>query len=49
MPYMPRADKKAEKIAWQQLGKPENIAAKETKRQRMINAKLDYQVIVDGR
>ncbi len=49
MPYMPRPDKKAEKIAWQNLGKPENLAAKETERQKKINAKLDYQVIVDGR
>ncbi len=49
MPYMPRPDKKAEKIAWKVLGKPENLATKETPRQRMINAKLDYQVIVNGR
>lgn len=46
---MPRPDKKAEKIAWKQLGKPENLAAKVTERQRAINAKLDYQVIVSGR
>ncbi len=49
MPYMPRADKKAAKIAWKVLGKPENLAVKETERQKKINAKLDYQVIVDGR
>lgn len=49
MPYMPRADKKAEKIAWKNLGKPENLATKETPRQKLINAKLDYQIIVDGR
>jgi hypothetical protein len=49
MPYMPRPDKKAEKIAWKQLGKPENIAVKETPREKAINKRLDYQIIVDGR
>ena len=46
---MPRADKKSEKIAWKVLGKPENIAAKETERQKQINKKIDYQISVDGR
>lgn len=52
MPYMPRPHKnneKAEKIQHNVLGKPENLAVKETPRQRAINARLDYQVIVSGR
>ncbi len=49
MPYMPRPDKKAERIAWKVLGKPENLAAKETPRQKKINARIDYQIAVDGR
>jgi hypothetical protein len=49
MPYMPRPDKKAEKIAWKNLGKPENLAVKPSEREKKINAKLDYQIIVDGR
>ncbi len=46
---MPRPSKKLSKIAWKQLGKPENLAVKTTEREREINAKLDYQVIVSGR
>ena len=49
MPVMPRSDKKSEKVAWKVLGKPSNIAAKQTARERELNAKLDYQVIVGGR
>lgn len=49
MPYMPRSDHNAKKIAWKVLGKPDNLATKETPEQRAIKAKLDYQVIVDGR
>ena len=49
MPYMPRADKKAERIAWKNLGKPENLASKETPRQREINKRIDYQIAVNGR
>lgn len=49
MPYMPRADKKAEKIAWKVLGKPENLAVKETRKEREIRNKLSYDVIVNGR
>lgn len=49
MPYMPRADKKAEKLAWKILGKPENIASKQTPRQKAINAKIDYEINSSGR
>ena len=49
MPIMPRYDKKAEKIAWNILGKPANIAAKRTKKERILDNRLDYQVIVGGR
>jgi hypothetical protein len=49
MPAMPRNDKKAEKICWKVLGKPDNLAAKETKKERAIKNRLDYQVIVGGR
>lgn len=49
MPVMPRYNKKAEKIAWKVLGKPDNIAVKQTPRERELDNKLDYQVIVGGR
>lgn len=46
---MPRSDKKAEKIAWKVLGKPDNMISKETKEERAIKNKIDYQVLVGGR
>lgn len=49
MPFMPRSDKKAEKIAWKVLGKPDNMISKETPKERELRNRLDYQVIVGGR
>jgi hypothetical protein len=49
MPQAFRNDKQAEKIAWKVLGTPPNIAAKRTERERKIDARLNYEVIVGGR
>jgi hypothetical protein len=49
MPIMPRSDKKAEKVAWKVLGKPDNMLSKETEKERIIKDRIDYQVIVGGR
>lgn len=40
---MPRIKGKAEKIAFAILGKPANLAAKKTERQREIDKILSYQ------
>lgn len=44
-----RSDKKAEKIAWKVLPKPNNLTSKQTERERKLNNRLDYEVIVGGR
>lgn len=46
--YMTRSDKKAERIFFKVRGKPENFVP-ETKKERELKNKLDYQVIVGGR
>ena len=43
MPAAPREKGKATKIAYALLGKPENLAAKKTARQKHIDEQLLYQ------
>jgi len=43
MPAAPRMKVKATKIAFALLGKPENLAAKKTERQKHIDHQLLYQ------
>jgi len=43
MPAAPREKGKATKIAFALLGKPENLAAKKTERQKYIDAQLLHQ------
>jgi hypothetical protein len=43
MPAAPREKGKATKIAFALLGKPENLAAKKTARQKHIDEQLLYQ------
>jgi len=40
MPCMPRQYRKATKIAFKILGTPQNLAAKKSKEQKLINARL---------
>ncbi len=45
---MIRSNKKAEKIFFKVNGKPDNFVP-ETKKERELKNKIDYQVIVGGR
>lgn len=49
MAIQERSNKKAEKIAWKVLGEPDNIATKQTPREKKLDKRLDYEVIVGGR
>lgn len=43
MPAAPRQKSKATKIAYDILGKPENLKFKRNKEQRRINQRLNYE------
>lgn len=45
MPAMVRSDKKAEKIAWNILGKPANLQEKFDKKRTQVDAKIQGEII----
>lgn len=49
MPAMIRSDKKAEKIAWDILGKPANLQEKFDKKRRQVEQKIQGEIVSKDR
>ena len=45
MPAMVRSDKKAEKIAWDILGKPANLQEKTDKKRKRVEQKIQGEIV----